>query len=146
MPYVGIPTFPWIVFRSGDLLIYVDDVPITKDGEQYRRVYMIPTEDVMWRYGIKDEELNFELSEYGVIIREYPDVHFEWVSQGKMIHMSCNFDGTSDYKNALTRMRNKLESAEHMLAIKESENQKLREQMKVSVERISAMEKKRLKE
>lgn len=150
MPYPGELGYPIIMFWSGDVVFYINDVDIIKHGIRYKRLYMIPTEIVMSRYGIDGRDvsdggdLDFNISpDFGAFVREYPAEHFHWLSknpEAPAILMTCNFDGTESIDHDITLLKSKLIRYEDQIKSLMNENAKIREQYKVALERISALE------
>lgn len=143
MPFPGLPVLPWIVFWSGDILVYIRDTPIIRSGVPFKRVYMIPTEQVVWRYNIDQEKLNYEISEFGVLIREYPSDHFHWLSQSpenQLVFISCNFDGSTTIGMKIIEQGNKLTRLTSVIKTLENENSEIRDKLRVAVERLRVLE------
>jgi len=121
--------------------------PIVRNHTNYFRMFMIPTEQTKWRHDIKEEDLNYEITEYGILIREYPQDYYVEISsnpENRMGLMCCYFDGVDAVGPEFVEMRKKIARLKQTIRIQESENARLREQYKIAVERLRAFEYKRL--
>ena len=139
MPYQGVPSSPLVTFASSDYAYYVRDVPVKRRGENYLRIYLIPTDYLKWRYNIEDRHLNFHIDSQGVLVREYPEELVEFYSRNPeniIVHIHCNFDGTEVMGSKLTELRQKLQrySSRNRTLLAELEN--LREEMKSLSEQL----------
>lgn len=144
MVYEGLPTLPFILFYgSGDLLIYVRDVDIVKFGVEYKRVYMIPIPQVMWKYNIDPESLDYNISEYGVLVREYPAHFFHWSSRTPefpFIVVMLNFDGSEVIDQELAQADSKCKRLSNLVRTLSAENEDLRVRLKEALERVRVLE------
>lgn len=146
MVYTQLPSQPWIVWWSGDIAIYVSDKPIVKFGKLFKRIWFIPTEYLLDRYGIREEDLNYEISEWGVLFKDYPAEHIEVLSQSPnnpVVLVTCRFDGTEVVDHLLTSWKNRLAAMNQRLQTASEENAKLREDLKIALERVGVLERAR---
>ena len=135
----GLPNLPQIVFWSGDTATVIRDVPIIKNNIRYLVLYMIPDEFTKWRYGITDKELRFDISEYGVIKREYPEKYIYKVTgnpENPIWIALCNFDGTVIMDSELHQVLDKMRRLEDENNTLRDENERLREQLKEAIENL----------
>jgi len=142
MPTEGLPQLTEIWFWSGDRVFLLRDEPIMRHTIQYKRLYLILTEQVLWRYGIIEDRLNYELSEYGVYIKEYPACHFVRLSgnpEAPVVLMTCNFDGTDNYGYEIVDKDNRIKRLETLSSDLTSENMRLAEQLKVAHQRLRVL-------
>lgn len=145
--YEGFPTFTRVIFWGGDEAWVVRFTPIVKNHTNYFRVFMIPTEQMRWRYDIKDEELNYDITEYGILVREYPADYYIEISENpenRVGLFTCFFDGTDAIGHLMVEMKREIARLKQSIRIRESENAKLREQYKIAVERLRSFEYKKL--
>lgn len=142
MEIEGMPRLTGIWFWSGDDAWLVRDVNCTKNGVPYKIVYMILSEATVARYGIKDTQLNFEMSEHGVYKKEYPASHFLRLStnpESPIVLMTCNFDGTESFGYEIDDINNKLVRYEKLIATLKDENERQAEQLKVAMQKLRVL-------
>lgn len=136
------PQSPEVVWWSGDRAICLRSVKVKRQGSDYIRMYLVLTEQTIWRYGIDERNLDYELAVDGVYVQEYPLAHFyECTSnpENPMIIMTCNFDGTSSFGNDFINLKNELASKNDLISTLRGENKTLRDELKVAVERVRAL-------
>lgn len=144
MVWEGLPTSPKAIFKSGDEVIVLRWAKITRGNITMRRLYMVLTEQIQWRYQIPDEELNYDFSEYGVYVREYPDAYFEELTSNPenplwLVHCSF-FDATPSTGEEADRLRARIKGLETDLSNARNEIETLREQYKSLVEYVRELE------
>jgi len=144
MPIEGLPQLPEVWFWSGDRVFLLREVPTTREGVPYVRMYLILTEAVKWRYGILDNQLNTDITTHGggAYIQEYPRAHIVKRSlnpESPVIIMTCNFDGTSSFGDDLADINNRLKKMEELVNSKEAENAALAEKLKIAHQRLRAL-------
>lgn len=142
MPVEGVPQLTEIWFWSGDRVFLVRDVPMMRDGIKYMRLYLVLTEQVRWRYSINDEKLNYEVSDYGVYIKEYPASHFHRLSinpEAPVVLMTCNFDGTETFGHEISDKNNEISRLHSLIISMTDENKRLAEQLKITMQRLRTL-------
>lgn len=142
MPVEGLPQLTEIWFWSGDRVFLVRDVPIIRNGARYKRLYLVLTEQVKWRYSITENKLNYEVSDYGVYIKEYPESHFQRLSinpESPVVLMTCNFDGTSSFGHDVVDKNNEITRMQSLVNTLTDENGRLAEQLKTAMQRLRVL-------
>lgn len=138
----GLPQLPELWFMSGDSVFLVRDAPISRNGIPYRRCYMILTEKVMARYGIQESDLNYELSEYGIYVREYQTAQFQQLTynpESPVILVSCNFDGTIITDNEISAKNNEISRYKEHISLLLEENRRLSEELKTKSQQLQVL-------
>jgi hypothetical protein len=148
--YLGIPRQPWIVWWSGDIAIYVADRDVIKMGVPCKILYFIPTESLIERYNIdmrdisEGGEADYSISEFGVVSRVYPRAHFLWLSynpSNPVLLITCSFDGTDVMGEKIVELNNKIRDLEKTILSLRDECEKYRNEYKMALDRIRALEK-----
>ena len=137
------PTATKLIFWGGDEATLLRMTPIIKNHTNYSRMFLIPTEQTKWRHNILESQLDRTITEYGVIIKEYPQDYYIEISdnpENRIGLMVCYWDGTNAVGSKLVEMKKKIARLQQSIRILESENAKLREQYKVGIERIRSFE------
>jgi hypothetical protein len=96
----------------------------------------------MWRYGIKEDKLNFEISEYGCYIEEYPSSHFNILSgnpEAPVVFMTCNFNGADAFGAACIDKDNRIVRLEELVSTLNMETATLAEQLKVARQQLRVL-------
>jgi len=149
MAYVPSTSQPWIFWWSGDVAIYFDDRPIVRQGREFLRVWFIPLETLVNRYNIDERDIleggdiDYSKSEWGVMAKDYPSEHVQWLSRtpiNPVVVIKCKFDGTEIIGDEVIKWSNRIVSLNDQLKIASSDNMTLREQYKVALERIRALQ------
>jgi hypothetical protein len=138
----GMPQLPQLWFWSGDWAYFLRDESVYKRGLPHKRIYMIPTEMVRARYGIKDEDLNYTISPYGALIREYPSAHMVHLStnpEAPVILITCNFDGTESFGNSVVDANNRIKQLDELATSQKSAIQQLAEELKTARQQLTVL-------
>ena len=133
--YEGMPTTPRVLFWSGDEAVVLRVVDTTKRGIPHKALIMIASEQLKWRYPdlIKEEELDYSITEEGTFVREYPSEYvFDLTTnpENPWIIVLCNFDGSIVIDNILKETKRKLIVLQDQINTLLTENQRLREELK----------------
>lgn len=142
MPYPGVPELPYFITWSGDLLVYVMDVPVIRNGIPHKRVYLIPTPKVMARYNLDPDKLDYTVTEYGTLTREYPMDAFHWLAQNpdnQLVLSTMNFDGTSTIGHKILEQSKKITRLIDIIQNLENENQEIRNKLRIAIERLKML-------
>jgi hypothetical protein len=138
------------VWWSGDIAIYVADRDVIKMGVPSKVLYFIPTESLIERYNIdmrdvtEGGEADYSISEFGVVSRVYPRAHFLWLSYNPtnpVLLITCNFDGTDTFGEKIVELNNKIRDLEKTILSLKDECEKYRNEYKMALDRIRALEK-----
>lgn len=142
IPYGGVPSSPLVVFWSGDVAILIRQVDY-KIGNEFRTlIVMIPSDQMLWRYGIKESELRYDLSAMGAIARDYPKEHVHNLSANPELPISlltCGFDNSISFDTRLHELSDKCSRLEKDIQNLLSENDNLKEMNKKQSEDIKEL-------
>jgi hypothetical protein len=139
---VGVPQFPRVIFMSGDISYLVKQTPIKKWGNRFIRLELILEDSVKNRYDIDDDDLDYEVTEYGTITREYPAEYIKVLSENieqPLVIMWCNFDGTMNIDSEIQDIKSQLIRKNNTIEVLKSENEELREQLLEAKSHIRAV-------
>jgi len=142
----GLPQLPEIIFLSGDKAYYMRDVPLTRRGVQYVKLYMILPKETRYRYGIKDEDLDYSISGYGAYKREYPIQYLHIITnnpENPMYLMLCGFLGTLILEPELAYLKNKMLAKDAIITDMQGELSLLRDKLREAGERMRLLEQER---
>lgn len=126
MPYEGEAIHPEVWFiGSRDRCRLLEHTPITRFGQPYVLLSMIPEEVVRYRYGLKDidegGDISYEDSEFGSIFREYPRAVFDmsvYNPAAPVALADINFDGSESFDMERQVLKNQISRLEALVATK----------------------------
>lgn len=130
------PTF-LVVFEEGQQALYYGENPMREDrnGVKVQDVLLVPSKEIISKYGISDEELNIETEDgRKAIWKTYPIKRIRWLNRtksGAIIWLYCAWDGSRlSYHDYTHELLDYIESQDKEIDSLAAENSRLQYERK----------------